>query len=198
MNEYEKYSICCTYFKYEEVSYMDKAVYLEHLLAKYSGTFDIHKPYMVHGKEYPAYGYFFSCIEKYVLVREANLWTSNSYEHILFIEEEQCTQDTLNEVLSLIKDYMEPELVRKGQKEPEPNHMYSYLTVAVITDKKPEKSIRKSIRRLSFDKGYRFNLRGYCQGHLVVVSMEEEAVFTNRMGRRSEKLYKEVFKQLIR
>ncbi len=176
---------------------MDKSVYLEHLLAKYSGTFDIHKPYRVHGKEYPAYGYFFSCIEKYVLVREANLWTSNSYEHILFLEEEKCTQDTLKEVFSLIKDYMEPELVRKGQKEPEHNHMYSYLTVAVITDKKPEKAIQKSIRHLHYDKGYRFNLRGYCQGHLVVVSMEEEAVFTNRMGRKSEKLYKEVFKQLI-
>lgn len=59
--------------------------YLDRLLLRYSGTFDIHKPYTINEQEYDAYGYFHSHVEKYVLVREANMWSSNSYEHILFL-----------------------------------------------------------------------------------------------------------------
>ena len=67
--------------------------YTHLLLLRYSGTFDIYKPYFIDGKEYPAYGYFFSHLEKYVLVREANLWASDSYEHILFITCQMCIRD---------------------------------------------------------------------------------------------------------
>ncbi len=62
---------------------MNSADYLNRLLLKYSGTFDIYQPYMIMGREYPAYGYFFSHVEKYVLVRKANMWSADSYEHIL-------------------------------------------------------------------------------------------------------------------
>lgn len=172
---------------------MNRTAYLDRLLAKYSGTFNIYKPYVVQGKEYPAYGYFFSCIEKYVLVREANLWTSKSYEHIIFMSEEQCTENTLDEIKALWTTYMEPELVCHGEKLPEENHMYSYLTVVVITDKTPEKDILKQISKLKFEKGYQFNIRGYSQGHLAVVSMEDEKIYTNFMGRKSKKMLKETF-----
>ena len=45
---------------------MNTAEYLDRLLVKYSSAFDIYQPYVIHGKEYPAYGYFFSHTEKYV------------------------------------------------------------------------------------------------------------------------------------
>ena len=61
-----------------------------------SGTFDIFKPYVIHGKEYPAYGYFFSHTEKYVLVREANMWSADSYEHILFIRAQELEQPLID------------------------------------------------------------------------------------------------------
>jgi len=175
---------------------MDRTAYLDRLLAKYSGTFDIYKPYVVHGKEYPAYGYFFSCIEKYILLREANLWTSKSYEHVFFLSEQACTLDTLEEVKTLWRDYMEPQLVCKGDKEPEENHMYSYLTVVVITDHKPDKEMICQIKKTNFEKGYRFNMRGYSQGHLAVVSMEDEKIHTNFVGRKSKKLFKETFEDV--
>ena len=172
---------------------MDSTVYLDRLLARYSGTFDIYKPYNIHGEGYPAYGYFFSCIEKYVLTREANLWTSKSYEHVLFLKESQCTGDIVAKAEALIKNYMEPELVRKGGKVPDANHMYSFLTVSVICDHKPDKAAIKRIKKFRFEKGYRFNIRGYSQGHLAVVSMDDESIYTNYTGRKSHKLYQDVF-----
>ncbi len=76
---------------------MDSADYLNRLLLKYSGTFDIYQPYTILGKEYPAYGYFFSHVEKYVLVRKANMWSADTYEHVLFADPAERKEDHLQE-----------------------------------------------------------------------------------------------------
>ena len=90
---------------------METADYLNQLLRKYSGTFDLYQPYVIHGKEYPAYGYFFSHTEKYVLVREANMWSADSYEHVLFITAQEVDQALIEEAEALVRNYMEPVLV---------------------------------------------------------------------------------------
>ena len=115
---------------------MNTAEYLDRLLVKYSSAFDIYQPYVIHGKEYPAYGYFFSHTEKYVLVREANMWSSDCYEHILFMKTDTVTEELLKEASDIVRDYMEPVLVRKGGEAPEPNHMYSYLRLPFYPKKK--------------------------------------------------------------
>lgn len=177
---------------------MRTADYLDQLLRKYSGTFDIYRPYIIHGKEYPAYGYFFSHTEKYVLVREANMWSADSYEHILFVEASELTEMLLDEAYTLVKEYMEPVLVRKGEEVPEKGHMYSYLTISLIIDQPLSKKMQKSLRHFKFEKGYRFNMRGFSQAHIVCATMEDERVYTNYVGRKSIKLYQDNFQDVKR
>ena len=173
---------------------METADYLDRLLQKYSGTFDIYQPYMIHGKEYPAYGYFFSHTEKYVLVREANMWSADSYEHVLFLKTREVDQALLDEAYMLVKDYMEPVLVRKGEDLPAQGHMYSYLTVSLIAEMPLSKQMQKAVRRFRFEKGYRFNMRGFAQAHIVCATMEDEKVYTNYVGRKAAKLYQDNFR----
>lgn len=175
---------------------MNTADYLDRLLAKYSGTFDIYQPYVIHGKEYPAYGYFFSHIEKYVLIREANMWSSDSYEHILFMTTDEITEDLLSEALTIVKDYMEPVLVRKGEELPAPNHMYSYLTIVVLSEKPVSSPVKKAIKKFKFEKGYKFNIRGFSQAHLICAAMEDEKVYSNYAAHKSVKAYKDTFKEV--
>jgi hypothetical protein len=170
--------------------------YLDQLLRKYSGTFDIYQPYVIHGKEYPAYGYFFSRVEKYVLVREANMWTSESFEHILFIETESVNQALIDEAYSIVKEYMEPTLVRKGEALPAEGHMYSYLTISIIAQKPLSKEMKKKVRGFHFEKGYRFNMLGYSQAHIVCTTIEDEKVYTNYAARRSKKLYLDTYQDV--
>lgn len=172
---------------------MNTVDYLDRLLAKYSGTFDIYQPYVINGKEYPAYGYFFSHVEKYVLVREANMWSSDSYEHILFIETDEPKKELLEEAYTLVKDYMEPVLVRKGEEQPAPNHMYSYLTIAILSEKAISKQLQKEIKKFKFEKGYKFNMRGFSQAHMICASMEDECVYSNFAARKSVKAFKDTF-----
>ena len=172
---------------------MKTADYLDQLLRKYSGTFDIYQPYVIHGKEYPAYGYFFSHIEKYVLVREANMWSSDSYEHILFIETDAVDQTLIDEAYSIVTDYMEPVLVRKGGELPAEGHMYSYLTISLISNQPLSKEMQKAVKHFKFEKGYKFNVRGFSQAHIICATMEDEKVYTNYVGRKSAKMYRDNF-----
>lgn len=175
---------------------MNLADYLDRLLLRYSGTFTITQPYDIHGKAYPAYGYFFSQIEKYVLVREANLWTQTSYEHVLFLTLDEIKAADIEEADDLIHNYMEPELVLQGKPYPEKEHMYSYLTIAFLSEKPISKEMRRKIKRYSYDKGYQMNLRGFCQARLVAVSMEDQKICTNFAGRKLKELYTSVFKDV--
>lgn len=172
------------------------ADYLDRLLLKYSGTFDIYQPYVIFGKEYPAYGYFFSHMEKYVLTRKANMWTSDSYEHVLFVNPEELTETLLNEYRTALVEYIEPELVRKGEKLPAENHMCSYLTVAVITEKPLSDAVKKAVRKFRFEKSYMHSIRGYSQARIAVASMEDEKVFVNGAGRKLKKMYADVFQDV--
>ncbi len=172
---------------------MKNTDYLDRLLLRYAGTFNIYMPYKIHGKEYPAYGCFFSSVEKYVLVREANMWTTNSHEHILFMTVDEVSEDTLQEVRSLLENYMEPRLVRNDNKYPAKNHMYSYLTIAILSEKSMDKTLVKKVRKFKFEKGYLFNFRGFSQSRLVCASMEDEQVVTNYHARQLKKMFKETF-----
>lgn len=175
---------------------MNSKQYLDRLLLRYAGTFNIYKPYSAAGKMIDAYGYFYNHLEKYVLVRDANLWSSDSFEHVFYITGEKINLDTVKQFEKILVEYMEPELVRKGQKIPDKNHMYSYLTLVFISDLTPEPEVLKEIKKFRYEKGYRFNTRGYSQAHMCLVSAEDGKVYTNYAARKSKKILTEVYKEV--
>ncbi len=170
--------------------------YLDRLLARYSGTFDIYVPYTVGDVEFPAYGYFFSHVEKFVLTRNTNMWSSDSYEHIFFLPKESFQVEHVAKMKQLMLDYVEPQLVRKGNELPDPNHMYSYMSVILISDKAPDKAVIKAVKKLSFDKGYQMNMRGYSQIQICLVSLEDEKVYHNFASSKKKKILKDIFKEV--
>lgn len=170
--------------------------YLDRLLARYSGTFNIYMPYVIGGVTFPAYGYFFSHVEKYVLTRNTNMWSSDSFEHILFMPKDKVVVEDVTKMKSILLDYVEPQLVRGGEELPPPNHMYSYMSVVLISDKVPDKDTIKAVKKLSFDKGYKMNMRGYSQVQICLVSMEDEKVYHNFAASKKKKILKGIFKDI--
>lgn len=167
--------------------------YLERALTKYSGLYDIYRDYEIDGAKYPAYGYFFTCSEKFVLTREVNLWSVHGYEHVLFRTEPECTMEMLDEARDVMKSYMEPVLVRKGEKYPEKDHMYSYLTMVFICDRAPSPEVQNAIRRFRYEKDYLFTIRGHAEAHLICVDMETRSIYTNAKAKSLRKLYSSLF-----
>lgn len=175
---------------------MDAKQYLDRLLLRYSGTFNIYKPYKIDELELDAYGYFYNHLEKYVLVRDANLWSSDCYEHVFFITSSKVDCDLLQTMKELITSKVEPEFVRKGEKNPPKNHMYSYLTVILISDQKPDADTIKAAKKFYFEKGYMMNMRGYSQAHMCLVSIEDGKIYTNHAANKKKDILKEVYKEV--
>mgnify|MGYP006967435154 CR=1 FL=1 len=183
-----------------DVSLSDKILtadrYLDRLLVRYAGTFDIYTPYHLGGITFPAYGYFYSHIEKFVLTRGANMWSSDSYEHILFLPVEEVTKDTVAQMKQILLEEVEPKLVLKGESVPPPNHMYSYMSVILISDKKPSKDTVKAVKKLSYDKGYMMSMRGFSQAQICLISIEEEKVYHNFAAHGKKKTLKGIFREV--
>ena len=183
-----------------DVSLSDKILtadrYLDRLLVRYAGTFDIYTRYHLGGITFPAYGYFYSHIEKFVLTRGANMWSSDSYEHILFLTVDEAALDTVTQMKQILLEEVEPKLVLKGEDVPPPNHMYSYMSVIVISNKKPSKDTIKAVKKLSYDKGYMMNMRGFSQAQICLVSMEDEKVYHNFAAHGKKKTLKGIFKEV--
>ncbi len=172
-----------------------KGTYLDRVLDKYSSLFDIKKPYEINGREFSAYGYFYSLNEKYVLTRKANLWRAKAYEHILFLEVDKCDSSLIEEMKTFIRDYMEPVMARNGEKYPPEDHMYTYLSIVVISKERPDKDVIRAVRRFNYDKGYLFSFRGHSEAHVICVDMESESVYTNLAARDSKKLFLETLRE---
>lgn len=170
--------------------------YLDRLLVRYAGTFDLYTPYQLGSMTFPAYGYFYSHIEKFVLTRGANMWSSDSYEHILFLPVEEATPDTVAKMKQMLLEEVEPKLVLKGEDVPPPNHMYSYMSVILISNKKPSKDAIKAVKKLSYDKGYMMNMRGFSQAQICLVSIEDEKVYHNFAAHGKKKTLKGIFKEV--
>jgi len=170
--------------------------YLDRLLARYSGTFNIYMPYVIGGITFPAYGYFFSHVEKFVLTRNTNMWSSDSYEHILFLPKDRVTVEDVAQMKRILLDYVEPQLVRGGEELPPPNHMYSYMSMILISEKTPDKDTVKAVKKLSFDKGYQMNMRGFSQIQICLVSIEEEKIYHNFAASKKKKILKGIFKEV--
>lgn len=167
--------------------------YLTHILTRYRRSFDIYRNWEGNGRIFPAYAWYSSRDEKYVLSRKINLWAAENYEHVLFLEEEICTEKTLEQIRQLMEEFMDPVLVRNGQKYPEKDHMCSVLSVTVLSKKTPDEGTIRAIRKYRYEKGYLFSLRGHVEGHLVVVDLQKEKIHTNALGRKVAKIYSDVF-----
>ena len=96
---------------------MERTVYLDRLLAKFGSSFDIYIPYKIKGIEYPAYAYHYTHQEKYVLVKEANMWSADSYEYVLFADFQISIYRIYKGILQRILLAKRGEIIRNFHKE---------------------------------------------------------------------------------
>lgn len=169
---------------------MERLGYLERILNEYRKKFDIYENYKIDNEIIDAYGYFNSQNEKYFLTREVQLWETRGFEHIFFIQRENLNMETLEKFLSFIPNKIEPDLIRRGKKYADRNHMYSYVTLIFITNNIDDIEMKKRIKKYKFERNYLFLIRGYIQSRIVLIDLERKEITTNKMGKKLEKLYK--------
>lgn len=177
---------------------------LERLKKFYMSTFDLEESHSVvrnsdaesaerEEREFALYGHFNVDNSRYVLSKKAKLWEANCQEH-LFVdvpgEGGRLDGRRLQDIDELLRQTVEPYYVRHGEKYPPANHMYSYITVVIVTDGPIEPEIKKLVKSYRFSKTYRFNLRGYMETRMVLISITDKTVITNQAGKPLTKAYR--------
>lgn len=164
--------------------------FLEKILSFYQSDFDIDKPYYINDDFYDAHARFEITNAKYVLIKKAELWRVDCFEHVFFRITDILNKEDLMRSRNHISTYIEPELVRKGARWPEPNHMYTYITIIFICKNGIHPEALREIKKFRFEKNYLFTIRGYSLARLLVFDMKAKKFYGNKAAKPLIKGYK--------
>lgn len=166
---------------------------LNKLLEAFQDSYDIEQPYDINGDIYDAYAGFYASSAKYVLIKRAELWRANCFEHVFFrSSKNEVTAETIHMFKKQIEEYIEPNLVRQGKRWPEENHMYTYITSIYICENGISKEAEKLVRSCRYVKNYKLTIRGYSEARILVFDLQNSRVFGNRAARELVKGYKKL------
>lgn len=172
---------------------MKTSDYLNNILKIYKNSFDITKNYSFENIIFSAYGYFNSKSEKYLLVKEVNLWEINNFEHIFFVELDNLTEKNFSYFENLLKEKLEKYFIRNNNKYPNKNHMSSYITFIFICSSIEENLIKK-IEKFKFEKNYLFSIRGFFSTKILAVDFEKNKIFYNKPAKNIKCIYENLLK----
>lgn len=164
---------------------------LETLLESFRANYDVERNCDINGDIYDAYAGFKAASAKYVLVKSAELWRAECFEHVFFcIEKNEMTEGTAKRFRRHILSYIEPELVRHGEKYPPRDHMYTYMTLICICENGLSEEAAKRIRSFRYVKNYKLTIRGYAEARILVFDLKNGRLLGNRAAGELVKGYK--------
>lgn len=172
---------------------MEHENYTQRMLKKYESTFDLQENFKIGNKFFSNYGYFTSKSEKYIFLKDINLWEVNNSEHVFFINIDDLSKGEISWNRDIIKKTIEPKLVRKGEKYPPKNQMYTYITLIFISSKEITQEVIKEIKKFKEEKNYLFTFRGYMSTRVVAVDLKNKKVYTNGPGKELKNIYMKNF-----
>lgn len=166
---------------------------LQKLIGTFQSSYDIEQPYDINGDIYDAYARFYASSASYVLMKKAELWRTNCFEHVFFrCIKNEAAAETIHMFKEQIEEYIEPKLVRQGKRWPEENHMYTYITAIYICEGGVSKEAEKLIRSFHYIKNYKLTIRGYSEARILVFDLQNGRVFGNRAAKVLVKGYKKL------
>ncbi|NLX62418.1 MAG: hypothetical protein GXZ06_07985, partial [Tissierellia bacterium] len=89
-----------------------------------------------------------------------------------------------------LKDYTES-LIKSIDDivKPDENHMSSVITGVLVTKYKPSGAILDTIKKFKYHKGFAFGFKGWVDIRLILVTMEDNHIVTNKKGKEVREVY---------
>lgn len=159
---------------------------LERLLGLYKRHFDISFNCTLLDTTVPVMAHFNSRGEKFLLVKKAKIWAYECNEHVFFFAPEVADERFFCSITDFV-EASEALLVK-----PHSEHMYTYLTAIVITERLT-KEARKNAKRYKWRKSYRFSLYGWCHIRIVIFELPEGTFTSNRDGKEVSKALSAIY-----
>ena len=153
---------------------------LDKLLDPFRHSYDVERTCDINGDIYDAYASYNATGSKYVLIRKAELWRAECFEHIFLRKKDRLTIEDIERFHDQVVTYIEPELVRGGKRWPGKDHMYTYMTAIYICEDGVSEEVKKKIKRYRYVKNYKLTIRGYSEVRILVFDLKNEEIFGNK------------------
>ncbi len=154
---------------------------LDNLILQYEGYFNIERPHIYGDREILAYAQYTQRMEKYLLVQRAQLYATESYEHVFFIHVAHLDETTWEKEKSIAIQAEKDYVVAHNE------HMYSYITLVLLCDTIDD-DVVKAIRRMHYTKNYKFSIQGYSTVRVAAMDLSNDTIVTNARGREIRKV----------
>lgn len=165
---------------------MELFQYLDTIEEKLKNSFDIKRNYLVNNFRYDMFAEYHLRNEKYVLLKNAVVYAFENNEYYLIKYCEKLNKNTLRKLMNNLIESVEP--VVKPSKE----HMSSIITGVIVTDNihnEDKDEIIKTIRRFKYNKGFALGFKGWVDIRIVLVSLNEELIATNKKGKEVSEVF---------
>jgi len=169
-------------FYQEEV--MDYKTYLDNVENKLKAYFDTYRNYQINGYEYDIFAKFHMRTERYVLVKKAVIYAMENNEYCLIKHFNNLDENKLKDYTDSLINSID-ELVK-----PDRDHLSSIITGVLVLDNRPSDNIIRKVKKFKYQKGFAFGFRGWADIRLILVTMDDKNIVTNKKGKEVEEVYK--------
>lgn len=163
---------------------MDIEKYLELIRKRLEANFDLYFNHSIGDYSLDLFGKFNMVTTRHVFTKKAIIDTMENYEYCLIKHFNTLKDTTIKNYTDFLIESIDT-LV-----DPDENHMSTVLNGVVIVDKNPSEEIINFIKKFKHYKSFAFGFKGWVNIGLILVSLEDNYVVTNRTGRQVVDVYK--------
>lgn len=166
---------------------MEYTQYLNTIEERLQSSFDIKKNYNINNLKYDLFAEYHLRNEKYLLVKKALVYAFENNEYCLMKYYDQFNIDDYNSFIDTLKNSVETIV------QPSSDHMSSIITGVIVIEKIPEVNIeyiKKTVEQFKYNKGFAFGFKGWADIRLILVSLNEGLIATNKKGKEVASVYK--------
>lgn len=164
---------------------MNKEKYLLNLKEILSVYYDVYEDFDSEFGKIDIYAKFFERNDRYILKKEAIIYSQEAFEHIFCKYFENLTID---DAVGFTK-YLEENI--NTFVKPNDNHMSSILRGVIVTNEKPDEEIIKFIQKYKYYKSFQFGFKGWVNIGLNLVDINNENNFYyNKVGKGGKDYFK--------
>lgn len=119
---------------------------------------------------------FYEKSGRYVVAKNAELWSANCEEFLFLYEVDHLTLDVWNQIRGYTYD--------EGMKMAHigPGHMYTYITPVIVCNSCDEDA-KRAIKRCHIYKSFHFSFHGWMDYHVAVLETGTDKLYSNRSGK---------------
>lgn len=165
---------------------MDFTQYIEMVENKLRSSFDIAKDHVIGDVQYDLYAEFHLRNEKYVAVKNAVIYAFENNEYCLIKHFENLNKTDYNDLTKSMIQSVESIV------KPSNEHMSSIITGVIVADSIKEDDlefIAEAIRKFKFGKSFALGFKGWADIRLMLVSLDEGLISTNKKGKEVSRVY---------